>query len=108
MQMTLLGLLFVIAAISPIVMSLKACVDHPWWVWFIGPIVGVVVGSLNVVIWRQLFLVLERKLISGANSGAKPNSIILNLMVIGMIAWIIFSVAISSGIMGAFRIPLIC
>jgi hypothetical protein len=97
--MTLLGILYVIAAISPIVMSLKACVEHPWWVWVIGTIVGVLVGTLNVVIWRHLFLAFERKLISRAESGDKINLIISNLMVIGMIAWIILSVAISSRIM---------
>jgi hypothetical protein len=97
--MTLLGLLYVIAFISPIVMSLKTCVDHPWWVWVIGSIVGVGGGTLNVIIWRKLFLFFERKSISNADPDSESNSAISNIMILGMIAWIIFSVAISSEIM---------
>jgi predicted transporter len=97
--MTLLGLLYVIAAISPIVMSLKACIEHPWWVWGIGTIVGVVIGFLNIMIWRMVFRVFEQRLNSRADSGSELNSISLNLIVIGMIAWVVFSVAMSSEIM---------
>lgn len=100
--MTLLGLLYAIAFMSPIVMSLKACVNQAWWVWVIGALVGIGVGTLNVVIWRKSFLVFERKSLSCADADAKSNSVISNIMILCMIAWIISSVIISSGIMQNF------
>jgi hypothetical protein len=100
--MTLLGLLYIIAFLSPIIVSLKACTDHPWSVWVIGSLVGTGIGILNILIWRKSFLIFDRNSIVKVDSYRKSNAAISNIMIFGMIVWIICSVAASSAIMKNF------
>lgn len=96
--MTGLVLLFCgIGIASPIVVVLRTCVGHPWWVWVIGMVVGLAMGTLNVAIWRKIILICDPKSVSGEES--KPDTIKVNsLFLVGFFGMVI-SVAMTSELM---------
>jgi hypothetical protein len=82
---------------TPIVVALRTCVGHPWWVWVTGMVVGLAMGTLNVAIWRKIILICDHKSVSGEES--KPDTIKVNLLFgVGLFGMVI-TVAMTSELM---------